>query len=186
MVMSSSTAAEFSSEKCILRIGRPLNSTFLSGIVTRWGCQDLANFPPLIARLEKLLTWLKMIPCPSFVDGVMLPKSIGAMLGLCGSSRLRIKYMSKGGSFSWKGDIVKFHMLTPEVSVIRLGVPDAHSTSNAGPCLIHVLSRTCIFSVYSSMNFCLSFGLSIFHKSDGIDPGRLDPLYVLTRRVPSQ
>ena len=45
---------------------------------------------------------------------------------------------------------------------------------------------TAIFSASSSTSFCLSFGLSIFQKSDGIDSGRFDPLYVFTRRVPSQ
>ena len=88
-----------------------------------------------------------MIPCPSFVDGVMLPKIIGAMLGLCGSSRLRIKHMSKWVSLSWKSYIVEFHMLATEVSVIWLGVPNVHSTSNAGPCFVHVLSRTCQFEI---------------------------------------
>ena len=45
-VMSSSTTAELSSEKCKLRTGRPLNSTFLSNMVTRSECKDLANSPP--------------------------------------------------------------------------------------------------------------------------------------------
>ena len=38
----------------------------------------------------------------------------------------------------------------------------------------------------SAMSFSLSFGLSILHKSDGMESGRFDPLYVFTRRGPSQ
>ena len=45
-VMSSSTIAELSSDICMLRTGRPLNSTFLSNIVTRSECKDLTNSPP--------------------------------------------------------------------------------------------------------------------------------------------
>ena len=44
--MSSSMIVDFSSEKCMLRTGRPLNSTFLSNIVTRSAWSDLANSPP--------------------------------------------------------------------------------------------------------------------------------------------
>ena len=44
------------------------------------------------------------------------------------------------------------------------------------------------FAVCSAMDdgFSLSFGWRILHKSDGMEFGRFDPLYVFTKRVPSQ
>ena len=136
--------------------------------------QRLGKLPPLIARLEKLLTWLEMIPCPSFVDGVMLPKIVCAMLGLCGSSRSRIKHMSKWVSFSWKSDIIEFHMLTTEVSVIWLGVHNVHSTSNAGPCFIHVLGRTCEVEIIRQISgricFQPSLPILLFKRFSQIPP----------------
>ena len=145
--MPSSTTAEFSSEKCMLRTGRPLNSTFLSNMVTRSECKDLANSPPhrqarttsYVAgddTLSKFCWW-------GHVAKNQI-KIIGAMLGLCGSGRLRIKNMCKWMSLSW---IVEFHTLTTKVSVTWLGVPNISSTSNAGPCFVHVLSRTCKFEI---------------------------------------
>ena len=105
--------------------------------------QRLGKLHPLIARLEELLAWLEMIPCPSFVDGVMLPKTICPMLCSCCSSRLRIKDMCKRMSFSWQCHVVELHMLASKVSVICFGVTNVYSSSDTSPCFFHALSGTC-------------------------------------------
>jgi hypothetical protein len=85
-----------------------------------------------------------MIPCPSFFC---------PMLGPCRSSRLGVKDMRKRMSFSWQCHVVDLHMLATKVSIILFRVTNVYSSSDASPCLFHVLSWTCeleIAQLYSA------------------------------------